>query len=354
LSLTLEKRDTFSTLTNFLVPVISIVVALLIGALIISLSGFSPLTAYYEMFAGAFGSGYSISETIVKAIPLMLCALGVGLAFKTVLWNIGAEGQLYVGAWAAGWVALSFPDGQSWWLIPLMMLAGFIGGALWGLIPGILKASMNVNEIITSLLLNYVAILGVDYFVYGPWKDPKGYGFPFSPFFGQGAWLPTFFGTRIHLGIIFAVLAALILYYLLKSMRLGYEIRVIGENVLAARYAGMNIFRTILIVFAISGGLAGLAGMAEVSGVIHRLQHAISPGYGYTAIIIAWLSRLNPIATVIVSILFGGLLVGGFSVRSLGLSESLVYIIQGIILFLLLAGEILTRYRVVWRGGSRG
>jgi simple sugar transport system permease protein len=230
-----------------------------------------------------------------------------------------------------------------------MMLAGFLAGALWGLIPGILKASLNVSEIITSLLLNYVAILWVDYFVYGPWKDPKGYGFPFTPFFGEGAWLPTFFGTRVHLGIIFALVAAVIIYFLLKSTRLGYEIRVIGENPQAARYAGMNIFRTIIVVFLVSGGLAGLAGMAEVSGVIHRLQHAISPGYGYTAIIIAWLSRLNPLVTLLVSILFGGLLVGGFSVRSIGLSESLVYVIQGIILFLLLAGDLLTRYRFSWR-----
>ncbi len=352
MSLVLEKREKPSSLVNFLVPVLSVLLALLLVALIIYLSGFDPGVAYLEMLSGSFGSGYAISETLVKAIPLMLCALGVGFAFKTVLWNIGAEGQLYMGAWAAGWVALSFPQGQSWWLIPLMMLAGFLAGALWGLIPGILKASLNVNEIITSLLLNYVAILWVDYFVYGPWKDPKGYGFPFTPFFGEGAWLPTFFGTRIHLGIVFALLAAIIIYFMLKSTRLGYEIRVIGENPHAAKYAGMNIFRTIIIVFLISGGLAGLAGMAEVSGVIHRLQHAISPGYGYTAIIIAWLSRLNPMATVLVAILFGGLLVGGFSVRSIGLSESLVYVIQGIILFLLLAGDILTRYRLVLKRRS--
>lgn len=349
MSLVLEKRESSSPIVNFLVPTLSILLALLLGALIIYLSGFSPGIAYLEMFNGAFGSGYAFSETIVKAIPLMLCALGVGFAFRTVLWNIGAEGQLYMGAWAAGWIALNFPDGQSWWLIPAMMIAGFLAGAIWGLIPGFLKASLNVNEIITSLLLNYVAILWVDYFVYGPWKDPKGYGFPFSPFFGDGAWLPTFFGTRIHLGIVFALLGALLIFFLLRSTRLGFEVRVIGENPQAARYAGMNIFRTVILVFMISGGLAGLAGMAEVSGVIHRMQHAISPGYGYTAIIIAWLSRLNPLVTVLVSILFGGLLVGGFSVRSLGLSESLVYVIQGIILFLLLAGDIFTRYRLSWR-----
>lgn len=350
MSLILEKREATPRFLFWLVPVLSIVLALLIGALLIWIAGFNPWFAYYEMFMGAFGSAYALSETLVKAIPLILCGLGVGLAFKTVLWNIGAEGQLYMGAFAATGVALAFPGGQAWWVLPLMFIAGFLAGAVWGLIPGVLKARMNVNEIITSLLLNYVAILWVDYLVYGPWKDPKGYNFPFTAPFSPSAWLPTFGDTRIHLGLIFGLVAAVLIYFLLRSTRLGFEIRVIGENPQAARYAGMNIPRTILLVFLLSGGLAGLAGMAEVSGIIHRLQHAISPGYGYTAIIIAWLSRLNPVLTILVSFLFGGLLVGGFSVRAFGLSESLVYLLQGMILFFLLGGEILVRYRLRLKG----
>jgi ABC-type uncharacterized transport system permease subunit len=346
MNLYLEKRGNPSKWLAVLVPVGSVILALLLGAAIIALAGFNPWLAYKEMWQGAFGSSYALSETLVKAIPLMLCALGVSLAFKTQLWNIGAEGQFYMGAFAASWVALNFIKGEIWWLLPLMMLAGFLAGGLWGLIPGVLRAALQVNEIITSLLLNYVAILWVDYLVYGPWKDPKGYNFPLTAEFSRAAQLPTLSGSRVHLGLLLALGAAVFIYYLLKSTKLGYEIKVIGDNPQAARYAGMNIFRTILLVFFISGGLAGLAGMAEVSGIIHRLQHAISPGYGYTAIIVAWLARLNPWLTLIVSFLLGGLLVGGYAVRMLGLSEALVFIIQGLILFLLLGGEILVYYRL--------
>jgi ABC-type uncharacterized transport system permease subunit len=349
MSLVLEKRAQSSRLASGIVPILSILLALAIGAIIIALTGANPWEAYREMFLGAFGSGYALSETLVKTIPLILCSLGVGMAFRATLWNIGAEGQLYMGAFAAGGVALAFPQGQGWWLIPLMLVSSFAAGALWGLIPGYLKARLNVNEIITSLLLNYVAILFFQYWIYGPWKDPMGYGFPYTAPFGEGAWLPAFLGTRIHMGLAFALLAAIVIYFFLKSTRIGYEIRVIGENPQAARYAGMNIPGTILLVFAISGGLAGLAGMGEVSGVIHRLQPAISPGFGYTAIIVAWLSRLDPWLTVLVSFLFGGLLVGGYSVRAFGLSESLTLVIQGLILFFLLGGDILTRYRLRWK-----
>jgi ABC-type uncharacterized transport system permease subunit len=348
-SLVLEKRETPSRTLTFVVPVAAIGLALLIGAAVIAISGADPWAALKEMFLGAFGTGYALSETLVKTIPLIFCGLAVGLAFKAQLWNIGAEGQLYMGAFAAGGLALAFPDGQSWWLIPLMFVGAFLAGGFWGLIPGVLKALLNVNEIITSLLLNYVAILWVQYFIYGPWKDPAGYGFPYTAVFGEGAWLPTFGDTRIHLGLVFAIVIALLIFFLLRSTKMGYEIRVIGENPQAARYAGMNIARTIIMVFFISGGLAGLAGMGEVSGVIHRLQPVISTGFGYTAIIIAWLSKLNPWVTVIVSFLFGGLLVGGYSLRALGLSEAIVYIIQGLILFLLLGGEILIRYRLHWQ-----
>ncbi|MCX5971532.1 MAG: ABC transporter permease [Coprothermobacterota bacterium] len=350
MSIFLEKRAQSSRLLSAMVPLLAIILALLMGAIIIALTGSNPWEAYREMFVGAFGSGYALSETLVKTIPLILCSLGVGIAFRATLWNIGAEGQLYMGAFAAGGIALAFPQGQGWWLIPLMVLASLVGGALWGLIPGLLKAKLNVNEIITSLLLNYVAILWFQYWIYGPWKDPLGYGFPYTAPFGEGAWLPTLAGTRIHLGLAFAVLAAVFLFFLLKSTRVGYEIRIIGENPQAARYAGMNIPGAILLVFAISGGLAGLAGMGEISGVIHRLQPAISPGFGYTAIIIAWLSRFNPWLTIAVSFLFGGLLVGGYSLRAFGLSDSLVLILQGLILFLLLGGDILTRYRLRWKG----
>jgi len=350
---TLEKRGTTPYLIHFLVPVSSVVAALLVGAIFLKATGHSPLEIYAMMFDGAFGSMYGISETIVKAIPLMLTGLGVSIAFRMLLWNIGAEGQLYMGAFAASWVALFAPDMPGYIMLPLMFIAGFLGGALWGLLPAIPRAFLGVNETITTLMLNYVAILWVDYLVYGPWKDPKGFNFPLTAPFRDSASLPTFGNSRVHLGLLFALAAVVIVYVLLKHTRWGYEIRIIGESQNAARYAGMNIGKNILLVMLLSGGLAGLAGMAEVSGITHRLQHGISSGYGYTAIIIAWLSKLNPWAIIIVSFLFGGLLVGGFSIQTSGLPSATVFMLQGLILFFVLGGEILTRYRIKLQRGRK-
>lgn len=354
LTVVLEKRLVPSRWLSFLIPTLSVILALLFGALFLLLTGYDPVKIYGVMLTGAFGSKYGLSETIVKSIPLMLTGLGVSIAFKMLLWNIGAEGQLYMGAFAASWVALSFPDAPSSILLPAMFVAGFLGGALWGLLPALPRAYLGVNEVITSLMLNYVAILWVDYLVYGPWKDPHGFNFPLTAPFTPAADLPTFFGTRIHLGLVFALVAAAILHVVLWRTRWGYEIRVIGESPAAARYAGMDIARNILLVMFLSGGLSGLAGMTEVAGITHRLQHGISPGYGYSAIIIAWLSKLNPWATVLVSLLFGALLVGGYSIQSSGLPAATVSMLQGAILFFVLGSEILTRYRpVLVRRGER-
>ncbi|MCL4425193.1 MAG: ABC transporter permease [Firmicutes bacterium] len=354
LTLTLEKRLAPSRWISFLVPTISVAMALLFGAIFLLMTGHDPLKVYEIMAEGAFGSKYGLSETVVKSIPLMLTGLGVSIAFKMLLWNIGAEGQLYMGAFAASWVALSFPDASPGFLLSAMFLAGFLGGALWGLLPALPRAFLGVNEVITSLMLNYVAILWVDYLVYGPWKDPKGFNFPLTAPFTPSADLPTFFGTRIHLGLVVALAAAAILNVVLWRTRWGYEIRVIGESPAAARYAGMNIARNILLVMFLSGGLAGLAGMTEVAGITHRLQHGISPGYGYSAIIIAWLSKLSPGAVVLVSFLLGALLVGGYSIQSSGLPAATVSMLQGAILFFVLGSEILTKYRLVLvRRGER-
>jgi simple sugar transport system permease protein len=338
----------------FMVPVMSVVLALVLGAVFLSLTGYSPAKVYSIMFDGAFGSKYGVSETVVKAIPLMLAGLGVSLAFRMLLWNIGAEGQLYMGAFAASWVALSFPGLPKPVLLTAMFLAGFAVGALWGLLPALPRAFLGVNEIITSLMLNYVALYWVDYLVYGPWKDPKGYNFPLTPPFSPSAQLPTLGNTRVHLGLVFGLIGAAVIWLILRRLKWGYEIRVIGESTPAARYAGMNIPRNILLVMMISGGLAGLAGMSEVSGITHRLQHGISPGYGYTAIIIAWLSKLNPVAIVGVSFLFSGLLVGGYSIQSSGLPAATVSMLQGAILFFVLGGDILINYRLRFRSGGAG
>lgn len=327
-----------------LVVVVSILLALSVGAIILRISNFNPWEVYSAMFKGSFGSIYGLSETIVKSIPLMLAGLGVAIACRMLLWNIGGEGQIYMGAFVAAGIALFGPELPAVVMVPIMFLAGFLGGALWGFIPALLKAKIGVNEIITTLMFNYVAILWNDYLVFGPWKDPQGFNQPLTAKFPSYTMLPVIPGTRIHLGIIFGLAAAVILYLILMRTRWGYEVRVTGESHNAARYAGINISRNIILVLMLSGGLAGLAGAVEVAGVLGRLQQGISPGYGYTAILVAVLAKLNPLAVVLVSFLFGGLLVGGYTAQTIGVSMAIVYILQGTIIFFVLAGEAIAKY----------
>ncbi|MDA8233359.1 MAG: ABC transporter permease [Clostridia bacterium] len=338
-------------MAGMVIPVISIALALLAGGVFLALSGKNPLEIYFTLFQSAFGSSYGFSETVVKAIPLALCALGVSLAFRVQLWNIGAEGQFYMGAMAATWVALTYPEGSRWVVLPAMFLAAAMAGGLWGLLPAIPRAFWKVNETITTLMLNYIAIFWVDFLIYGPWKDPNGYNFPLTAPFELGATLPSFGTSRVHYGLILALIAALLVYIILKYTVWGYQLKVVGESQRAAKYAGMSIVKTILLVMLISGALAGIAGMTEVAGITQRLQQGLSPGYGYSAIIIAWLARLNPWAILLVSFLFGGLLSGGFSLQSMGLPAASVYMLQGLILFFILGGEIFNSYRLKWIGG---
>jgi len=230
-----------------------------------------------------------------------------------------------------------------------MAVAGFICGALWGFVPGYLKAKLNVNEIITTLMMNYIATSWVLFWVFGAWSEA---GFQMSPQFPKNAWLPRLLdyasqiralrGMTLHLGILFGLVAAVFVWFLINRSRWGYEIRLIGDNPRAAHYAGVNIVRNTVLVMMLSGGLAGLAGMAEVTGVVHRLQGAISPGYGFTGIIIAWLAKLNPFAVVLVSVLFGGLIQAGREIQPSGVPRML----QGIILFCVIASDVFLKYRV--------
>lgn len=342
----LEKRMDVSKFISVFSLVISLFLAFLFGALIIKFSGFNPLEVYKMMFTGAFTTGYGISETIVKAIPLLLAGLGVSIAFRMLLWNIGAEGQLYMGAFAATWVALNFPDLPRVILLVLLVIAGFLGGALWNLIPALTRAYMGVNEIITTLMFNYIANFWIGYLVFGPWKDPEGFNQPFTAKFAKNVMLPTLGGTRIHLGLLLGLIAAIFLYIVLTYTRWGYEIRVTGENERAAQYGGINIKRNIILVMCLSGGLAGVAGMAEVTGVLGRLQQGFSPGYGSTAILVAVLAKFHPLAVIVVSFLFGGLLVGGYTVQTIGVPNAIISILQGAILFFVLVGEFFKNYRL--------
>lgn len=350
-SIKIEPRLQVPRWLPFATSVGSVIFALLLGALILKFVGGDPVDAYVHIYNAAFGDIGVFSDTLVKASPLILTGLACALAFRMRLWNIGAEGQFFLGAFGATFIVQQVlpKDTSPWIFIPTMMVAGFAAGALWGFIPGYLKAKFGVNEIVTTLMLNYIAVFWNDFFIYGAWSDR---GFQLTPVFPRTAWLPRladyaqtfpeFSGLTLHLGLGFGLLATVAMWYLLTRTRWGYEIRLIGNSPNAAKYAGLNIVRNTIMVMMLSGGLAGLAGMAEVAGVVHRLQDKISPGYGFTAIIIAWLAKLNPWAIIPVAVLFGGLLIGGREIQPSGLAKML----QGIILFALIGSEVFNRYHI--------
>jgi len=330
----------------------AVVVAFIFSGIVLKIVGGQPLRVLGYFFTATFGSWGVFSDTLVKATPLIMIGLACSLAFKMKLWNIGAEGQFYLGAFFASLVVLVPlvpPDSPKIVILTAMVLMGMIGGAVWGFIPGILKAKYNVNEIITTLMLNYVAIYWNNYWIFGKWSDA---GFQMTPMFEKTAWLPrlsdyareipALSGITLHLGVVFGLVAAFVIWWIMERSRWGYEIKLIGDNPKAARYAGLNISRNIIMVMMISGALAGLAGMAEISGVVHRLQERISPGYGFTGIIVAWLSKLNPFAVIVVSILFGALIVAGREIQPSGIA----FLLQGTILFLVISSDVLLKYKI--------
>ena len=349
----LERRLTRPRHIEFLFPLIALALALIFSGILLWIFGANPLETYAAMAAGAFGQRYHISETILRAIPLMLTGLAVGIAFRMLFWNIGAEGQFVWGVIAATWVALFLPEQigglPQWTFLPLMIVAAFAAGAVWGLIPAFLKTALRVNEIITTLMFNYVALLWMQYLYTGSWKDPEGFGFPGSAQFPQHAWLPRLpidLG-RVHYGLVIAIVVAFLIWLVLDRTKWGLEIKVIGKNPLAARYAGMDITRNVLLVMCISGGVAGLAGFSQVAGVGHRLQNGIAVGDGFTAIIVAWLAKLNPWAILLVSILLAGLSTGGDQLQiTMGLPAAVSGVLQGSILFFVLGADVFINYRL--------
>jgi ABC-type uncharacterized transport system permease subunit len=326
--------------------------ALVLSGVIIAAVGGYPIRSYLHIHNAAFGSDVVLTDTLVKATPLLLTGLACALAFRMRLWNIGAEGQFLLGAWGASAVVLApiLPPGTPGFIvIPAMMLAGAAAGAVWGLIPGILRARLGVNEIIVTLMLNYVALFWIQFWVFGPWSEggfQQTHPFPPEAFLPRltdaASAVPAFAGLTVHLGLVFGLVAAGIVWIVLERSRWGYEIRLAGDSQRAARYAGIDIARNIIVVFAISGALAGLAGMSEVSGVVHRLQDRISPGYGFTAIIIAYLARFDPLKVIVASVLFGALILAGREIQP----SCVPAMIQGIILFSLIVAEVFVRYRV--------
>ncbi len=360
LGLKIEKRAAPLPWVELGISGLSIVIALLAGSVLIWTQGFSPLHIYSTLFSGGFGSFSAIAKTLTKTIPLLLIGVGLALAFKAKAWNIGAPGQMIIGAIAGTGVALFLPfDLPAPAHIALMFIAGFAAGAGLAAICAFLNTKIGLDMVVSTLLLNYVVLKLLKYLIYGPWQAP-GWGFPYTKELSASLQLPTLAGTRIHYPtLIIGIVAVLLIYVLMRRTKLGYEIRVFGENPKAAEYAGINSFKIIILVMIISGGLAGLAGIGEVAGIHHLLKEGIDgsglayvSSYGYTAIIVAWLGRRSALGSALAAFFIAGILVGGYGVQLIeGVPFAMVSAILGLILISLIGGAILARYKFTFRRG---
>ena len=351
-----ERRPDPSPLLVFVVSLAAIVAALVVTGVLFSLHGVEPLAAYRTIFEKTILDARGLSEVVRKAIPLLLAGVGIVLALRARFWNIGAEGQILAGAVAASGIALFVPLPPAL-MVPAMFLAGFLAGAAWGFVPALLKVRLGVNEIITTLMLNYVALYIVRWLINGPWRGDNVTGFSYSDRFAAHAWLPTLGTTRLHWPTLLIGLAlALLLAFVLYRTRLGFEIRMMGESPEAARYAGVDFFWTTIVLVSVAAGAAGIAGVGEVAGIHHRLlePNSISLGYGYTAIIVALLARGNPLATILTALFMGFVFASGDIMKvSLRLPSQMPSVINGLVLLFLVCAEPLLRYRVRRAGVTR-
>ena len=343
--LKITKRSNLTKRQEYLIRALAIVLALFCTALILLAFGLNPIRVYYAIVEGSLGTQLRIKQTIIKAIPLTITSLGILVAFKMKFWNIGGEGQIAMGAMAASYVALNYGSLPKPVLLVLMALAGIVMGGFWAFIPALFKRKFGTNETIFTLMMNYIAIKFVMYLQYGPWMDPNANGFPRVAPFPDNAILPTFLG--VHLGLLIAIVCVILIYFLMTYTKLGYEITVVGESYETARYAGMNIGKIVIVAMLISGGLCGLVGMIQASAVEKTLVAGISGGYGFTAIITAWLARLNAPVTAIVCVLFAMLLQGGAYIQlAMNVPSSVAGIVQGTILFFVLGSEFFLQYKI--------
>jgi general nucleoside transport system permease protein len=340
-----ERRSVFETIGGWLHSrqlrafLISLAAALIVFAGLLVVLGKDPIATFAAIYQGTLGDSYGWSEIVVKMIPFILCALATAIPAKVGLTNVGGDGQIYMGAWLATWVALSF-GGMPWpILIPVLILAGCLGGALWGGLVGWLRARFSLNETICSLLLNYVASLIIDYVVHGPWKDTAGGNWPYTAEFSENARLATFGSTRISIGIILALAAVGLYYWLFNHTRWGYNMRVVGGNPEAARRSGLPINRYILIAMMLGGAMAGLYGMIEICAIQGRLRGGISSGYGYVGFLVAWLAGQGAIGIVVMAALLGLLSVGGDVIQMAGLPSATTNILMALILFFVLGNQ---------------
>jgi simple sugar transport system permease protein len=347
--LELVKRPQRSALFSILSPFIAFALTLVAGSIMFAMLGVNPLVALRTYFIEPISQVWQLHELAIKAAPLILIAVGLSVCYRANIWNIGAEGQFILGGIVGSILPVMYPQFQNPFLLPLMLLMGMVGGAAYAAIPALLKARFNTNEILTSLMLVYVAQLFLDWIVRGPWRDPKGFNFPQTIQFSDAATLPELWpeSGRANWGFVFALVAAVLVWLMMSRMLKGFEVRVLGSSPRAGRFAGFSANRMVFFAFMLSGALAGLAGISEVSGAINQLQPTISPGYGFTAIIVAFLGRLNPLGIVAAGLVLGLTYLGGEAAQAaLGLSDKVARVFQGMLLFFVLGCDTLIHYRI--------
>ncbi len=349
--LKIEPRGYRSKLWEYLSPLLALVLTCVISGLIFAIMGRPPLLTVYTFLIAPLLQQDGLVYLVVKAAPLIMMGVGLSLAYRANVWNIGTEGQFTLGAICAGGVALAFPDASGWTVFPAMIVAGTIGGAFGGALVAWLRIRFNANEILTSLMLTYIVQYLLLYLVTGPWRDPMGFGFPQTALFSDAAAGPRLIeDSNVHLGVLLAPLIAIALWVMLEKTVLGFQFRVLGQAPRALRFAGFSENRLVWVAMLISGGLAGLAGMFEVSGTLNQLSTNLSPGYGFAAIIVAFLGRLNPIGVIPAGLLLALSYLGGDAAQiNLGLPNAVTGIFQGILLFCLLGCDVLLLHRIVWR-----
>ena len=351
-SFKLEARPEVSRLCTYGSPVLALLCTVVIGLLMFALLGKDPVRGLQVFFWEPIKSSYAVGELLVKATPLLLIALGLGVCFRSNVWNIGAEGQYILGAIAASGVALLADKTTGGWIVLALLLAGVAGGMAWAGLTALLRDRFHANEILVSLMLVYVAVQVLGYLVFGPWKDPQGYNFPQTKTFEAVARIPKLMqGSRVHLGLVLALVGVALSWVFLFRTRAGFAQQVGGLAPAAARYAGFSARRALWTALLVSGGLAGLAGALEVAGPIGQLTPYVPAGYGFAAIIVAFVGRLHPVGMVFSALLMSMFYIGGELAQSrLGLPKSLTGVFQGLLLFNLLACDTLVNYRLRWVG----
>lgn len=344
----LQKRANASPLFAFLSPLLALLLMMIAGIIMFSILGKNPFQALYTYFIHPLTDPWLREQIVIKATPLIIIAIGLAVCFRSSNWNIGAEGQYLIGGLFGSIIPVYFNTWESSLVLPLMIIMGMIGGALYAAIPAILKSRFGTNEILTSLMLVYIAQQFVDWIVRSPWRDPKGMGFPGTKPFNDSAILPDIWaGGDAHWGAIFAIICAVVIWFMMSKTLKGFEITLIGDSPRAGKFAGFDAKNTTLLVFAISGALAGLAGISEVSGSVEKLDDKLSLGYGFAAIIVAFLGRLNPLGILLAGLILALSYIGGEEAQiSMGISDRATRVFQGLLLFFVLACDTLINYRV--------